>query len=205
MFITGKNYHLGSKTFWFFFFTHNKLLLVLLGLISFISYHIRYGFLKKYVVDWLVSNYSYIEITMVAMWLWMIIGSFFAIVLLRTSVLYKQYSFTLHKHALHVKQGIFFVREHVMPYHQIVNVEIQRPYIYAPFGLVQVDIITGQSDIDNVSISKSTKHQHKKTLLPVLDKKIAITLAHELMRRSVGEHNSDKKNNTDKVLRKRRR
>lgn len=208
MFITGKNYHLGYKTFWFFFITHNKVLLAIFVGTLFISYQIQYGIFLPGVSGWLANNYSYVDISMVAMWLWMIIGSFVAILFLRTSVLYKQYSFVLHKHALHVKHGLFLVREHVMPYHQIINVEINRPYLYAPLGLVQLDIITGQSAEVDQQIYKNKKHQHsKQSILPVLDKKLARALSHELMRRSVGEHRKGENVGADEtnISRRRRR
>lgn len=192
MFVTGKKYHLGSKTFWFFFFSDNVYFLAFFGVLVFISYQIRYGFFESSVSSWLATNYSYIDMNMVAMWLWMILFSFLTVIFLRTSVFYRQYSFTLYKHALHVKQGIFFVKEHVMPYHQIINVDIQRPYLYAPLGLVKLDIITGQGE-DEASNTHSRKHSKKESLLPIIDKRLARALAHELMRRSVGEHTQSTK------------
>ena len=112
----------------------------------------------------------------------------------------------LHSNALHIKQGIFFVREHVIPYHQVVNVEINRPYLYAPFGLVQLDIITGQSLDAEQSNEKKKRNYHKKqSILPVLDKKLARALSHELMRRSVGEHRKENNVDTDQTNKSRRR
>ena len=206
MFITGKNYHLGPKTFWFFFVTHNKVFLSIFGLLILLSYHIRYGIFMPFVRDWLLANYSYIEMSMVAMWLYMILFSFLVVIILRTSVLYRQYRFTLHGNALHIKQGIFLVREHVIPYHQIVNVEINRPYLYAPFGLVQLDIITGQSVEGEVQSDKHKKHNHKRpSILPVLDKARARALSHELMRRSVGEHRAGNQDSAGQSNPRRRR
>jgi uncharacterized membrane protein YdbT with pleckstrin-like domain len=178
MYTIGKKNKLGKKTFWYFFITRNFFGLILTLLTLYLAYEIYYGVLSKYVKDLLLSNVSYVSTSMVSSWLLMLTGSLLIILLARTSVLYKQYSFVLHNHALHITHGIFFVKEQIIPYPQITNVEIVSPYIYSLFGLVQLNVETGQTE------DRGNKKNEKTRDLPPMDKVSATKLAHELMRRA---------------------
>ena len=204
MYTIGKKNKLGKKTFWYFFITKNFLAVVLTLAISYLAYEVYAGRLTKYAEELLQSHVNYISTDMVSSWLLMLAGSFIVIILARTSVLYKQYSFVLHHHALHITHGIFFVKEQIIPYPQITNVEIISPYTYSLFGLVQLNIETGQTE-QHASKKKETSRD-----LPPMDKVSASKLAHELMRRAAlangytAELKNETLNNTPQKKRRRR-
>ncbi len=183
MYIIGKKNKLGRKTFWYFFITKNLFGLLFTGIILYLCYAIYRGPLLVPVGELLSKNISYISTGMVSSWFLMIALSIIIILMARTSVLYKQYSFVLHNHALHIKRGIFFIKEQIIPYPQITNVEIIRPYLYSFFGLVKLNIETGQEGDAPSSRSKKYVSQSA-SLFPPMDKGLATELAHELMRRA---------------------
>lgn len=177
MYIIGKKNKLGRKTFWYFFVTKNFFGVLLTLITSFTAYSIYAGGLNKFANTFLQKHIDYISTTMVSSWLFMLAGSLIIIILARTSVLYKQYSFVLHHHALHITQGIFFIKEQIIPYPQITNVEIISPYIYSLFGLVRLKIETGHSETPSLRNVKTKE-------IPPMNKRDAVDLAHELMRRA---------------------
>ncbi|MEN9852559.1 MAG: Bacterial domain [Candidatus Parcubacteria bacterium] len=177
MFTIGKTYHLGRKTFWFFFFTRAKSFIALLLLALVVTYLVYAGSLRQLLETTLLVKYSYITIDMILLWLILIDISILMIALLRASVLYRQYDFTFYEHALHIKHGIFLKKEHILPYQQIQNVEIHRSYTYAIFGLVELDIITGLTERE-----VGTVNGKKINLFPAVDRKLARSIAHELMK-----------------------
>lgn len=81
----------------------------------------------------------------------------------------------LDESAFHVKKGIFMIKQIVIPYHQIQNVEIRQPYLHRFLGLAAIDIIIPSNNPDGRDTTKN--------LLPVIDKRVAGILAHELIRR----------------------
>jgi membrane protein YdbS with pleckstrin-like domain len=181
MFEIGKNYTLGNKTFLLFYFKYGKFFTLFSFGALFLAYSITYSNLRERTTSWLLANYDYVEVWLVAQWLLMFALSFFLVGFLRVWIMYRQYRFKLEKHAFHVKHGIFLIKEYIIPYHQIQNVEIRRPYLYAPFGLVEFDIILS-TDL-NVQRNPHTK---KSTLIPVTDKKRAKALLNELIHRGAG-------------------
>jgi uncharacterized membrane protein YdbT with pleckstrin-like domain len=202
MYILGKKNKLGKKTFWYFFVTKNIIGILLMVLSFFVAYEIKYGKLSSLVQIFLNDNINYVTTSMVSLWVFLAAISIIVIILARTSVLYKQYSYVLHNHALHITHGIFFVKEKIIPYPQITNVEIIRPYIYSLFGLVRLSIETGQTENTN------SKSHHKTKDLPPMDKRAATNLAHELMRRSALQSGYDfetKSENANLIQKKRRR
>jgi uncharacterized membrane protein YdbT with pleckstrin-like domain len=177
MFTTEKKHHLGKKAFWFFFLTKNKLLLGVLVFLLIVSYIFLFGQLERVTLDFLAKSFSYIDIGLIRLWAYLFLFAYVVILLLRTSVYYKTYAFIFHKHALHVSHGVFFVKEHVMPYSQILNVEIRKSLKTVFFGLVELDIITGLTEEE---IGRN-KQGMKMSLIPVIDAKQASNIAHYLM------------------------
>jgi membrane protein YdbS with pleckstrin-like domain len=173
----GRKYHLGRKTFWFFFFTSTKSLLFLLLLSIYVTYSTFAGPMREIFESTLLQKYSYITIGMLTLWLALLSISLLIILALRSSVLYRQYDFIFYEHALHIQHGIFFKKEHILPYQQIQNVEIHRNFLYSLFGLVELDIITGLTERE-----VGTDHGKKVNLFPAIDRGLANKLAHELMR-----------------------
>ncbi len=88
----------------------------------------------------------------------------------------------LDEHAFYVRRGIFFIRETVIPYRQIQNVEINRPWLYRIIGLAELDLTTLSVPELNVH-HVSKKPEKKKNLLPVIDYRIAKILARNLVER----------------------
>ncbi len=76
--------------------------------------------------------------------------------------------------------GIFFTREITIPYTQITNVHIDRPFTYKLYGVAKLDIVTAA---DRNEDGYDTKHSRKnKTfLMPVIDLVIARRLARQLL------------------------
>ena len=178
MFKETHKYRLGKKTYIAFLFTKNKFLLFTLFIYTLLVYYFIFGTFKTYLENYLSKNISYITVSLVGFWAFLFIIAFSIIILLRASVQYRMYSFVFHKHAFHVRHGIFFVKEHVIPYNQIQNVEIKRPVIYMLFGLVELDILTG---LGSKEIGENRKGD-KISLLPILDKRLADKIMHELTR-----------------------
>lgn len=196
-----KNYKLGGKTFWLFYFRHGKLLSLFIVGLCYLAWAIYLGPLRLKAEEWLFSHYSYVTIDMLVSWILMLAFSLLVVILLETWVIYRQYVFRLDEHALRIKKGIFNIKEIVLPYHHIQNVEIKRPYLYSFLGLVTIDIIVG----NNATYEhEGEKNKHREaSMIPVLDKKIAAELSKELIRRGVdgGESLQD----AEPSLKKRRR
>ena len=178
-----KWYRLGKKTFWLFLLRSGKYFILFLAFSVFLTYKIAWGsfhnwfynFLNVTHANWYFSPQLFFEA------LWLLIAGSMLIVFLRAWVLYRQYKFMLDEHAFHVRRGIFLVKEIVIPYHHIQNVEIKQPYFYRFIGLAELDITTLGN---NASIeSDLKKHKEKSNLLPIIDHRIAKALAHELVHR----------------------
>jgi uncharacterized membrane protein YdbT with pleckstrin-like domain len=75
------------------------------------------------------------------------------------------------------------IKESVIPYQQISNVHLVRPYIYRLLGLARLDIMT-VSDKD--VLRKASGKKAGDFLLPLIDTKIARELAQHLMHHAAG-------------------
>ena len=113
---------------------------------------------------------------MLSEWFVLLAISIFLIAYIRVNVIYSHYKFVLGEHAFHLKKGLFFTRENTIPYQQISNVHIARPYHYRIFGIAQLDIVTaGDKSIDRMS------NKTKEYLIPIIDVSIARELSKMLM------------------------
>lgn len=90
----------------------------------------------------------------------------------------------LDDYAINLRRGIFFIKEMAIPYQQIQNVEIKQPYFYRPFGLVELDVVMFVTPRE----FEIKKGGHK-SLLPVIDKRIAKVLAKEIINRGSSARN----------------
>ena len=80
------------------------------------------------------------------------------------------------------------VKEKVIPYRHIQNVDIEQPYHYRLFGVARLNITTArldtfaEADVDG-DPKKAKKYlmHDKNNLIPIIDKKIAKELAHFLV------------------------
>ena len=77
------------------------------------------------------------------------------------------------------------IKEKVIPYRHIQNVDLEQPYHYRIFGVARLNITTARIDVfdDEVKGKHGQKaERHGKTnLIPIIDKKIAKELAHYLV------------------------
>lgn len=176
----GRIYKLGNKTFWLFFFNYAKWFLLIGLLFCALVYEMYFGGLAQTTDTYLHESwYDSLDKSILASWIIMIAFSIVFVGYLRAYVLYRQYKFHLTENAFHVRHGIFSIKEIVIAYHQIQNVEIRRPYHYRMMGLSKLDI----SLSNNIPLETHLKGSNQTTLLPVLDKNLAASLAHELVRR----------------------
>jgi uncharacterized membrane protein YdbT with pleckstrin-like domain len=178
-----KNWHrLGKKTFWIFFLRHSKFFFLLLIGSSFFTYSALWGKMHDSFNQFFVDHADwYISGSLVLTILWLALLGYLIVIYLYSFVLYRQYKFMLDEHAFYVRRGIFFIREVVIPYRQIQNVEINRPYVYRIIGLAELDLTTlGNTPEQNINTGK---HKKQKNLLPVIDYRVAKILARNLVQR----------------------
>ncbi len=179
-------FHLGKKTFWLFLLRSGKFFILLLAGAILLTYHAYFGKWKDTFDNFFVVEHPnwYLTGGSVMMILWLSMLGYLIVVLLRAWVIYRQYKIMLDEYAINLRRGIFFVKEMVIPYQQIQNVEIKQPYLYRPFGLAELDVVlqVKSSEFEN----KKGKH---KSLLPVIDKKMAKALANEIIHRGSTSRN----------------
>lgn len=184
-----KKYSLGKRTFWFMFLKNGKLvsLLILTGITLIISMYV--GKTGLWFEQFLSTNFDGI-ITKGLLTLWLLLGVFSMLILLSISLYehFAQHKFVLDDHSFHVRRGIFMIKEKVIPYRHIQNVDIEQPYHYRLFGVARLNITTARLDTfaeqdvdgDPKKAKKYLSHD-KNNLIPIIDKKIAKELAHYLV------------------------
>ncbi len=171
-------YRLGKKTFWLFLLRSSKLFIILFGISIWFTYNAIWGKMSESFKQFFITHSNwYLTGSFVLQMIWLILLGFLIVVVLRGWVLYRQYKFMLDEHAFYVRRGIFFIKEIVIPYHHIQNVEIKQPYLYRFIGLAELDITT----LGNGGLMSNNKKE--KNLLPIIDHRIAKALAHELVHR----------------------
>lgn len=171
-----KKYKRGRMTFIYSFTTYGWWLTLIAVGLMYLSWAMAYGPLNAWTTTFLAEHADwYITVGMISQWVLFTGISFFLVAYIRANVMYSNYKFTLNEHGLHLSKGIFFVNEMTIPYQQISNVRIARPYSYRMMGLAKLDITTnGDSGAPKDDKSDSF-------LLPVIDVKIARLLSQQLM------------------------
>jgi membrane protein YdbS with pleckstrin-like domain len=92
---------------------------------------------------------------------------------------YIQHKFILGEHSFHIRRGIFMVKEKVIPYRHIQNVDIDQPYHYRLLGLAKLNMTTAR--LDNFEDEQAN-------LIPLIDKNLARQLSDFLIKHGVVSH-----------------
>ncbi len=175
--ILNQKYTLGKRVYWFLFLSkHKKMLIMSLLLLALIFYINTISFQDR----WVLINQS-ITISMLNLWFISAFLGSIIILLVVTFEKYHQYKFVLSEHSFNIRKGLFMVKEKIIPYRHIQNVDLYQPYHYRLFGIAKLDIITagqdnGQNDIKN--------------LIPLIDKRLARKLLNFLIQQGVKSHNN---------------
>jgi uncharacterized membrane protein YdbT with pleckstrin-like domain len=176
-------YRAGKRTFTYLFIRRGWLLVLFCVLLAYLSYEMYFGQLQSATANFLAGHPDwYISVGMISQWTLFAAIAFFLIAYLRASVLYREYSFHLDEHALHLRRGLIRVQEITIPYHQISNIHIEQPYHWRFLGLAELDITIASS---RESLSRVMKRQD--FLIPCIDKSVARELSHFLVRQASGE------------------
>lgn len=180
-----KRYTFGRRTFWFLFLRNGKIMtLIILALIA-AMFVINVGSTGFAAETWLAGHFDgIISIGMLTQWIALLLGAtliFLAVVMYEH---YAQHKFMLDNHSFHIRRGILMVKEKVIPYRHIQNVDLEQPYHYRLFGVVRLNITTARVDTFADDKDKNKKHQSDSShLIPLMDKKIAKELSHFLVSR----------------------
>lgn len=167
-----KKYKRGNKTLFYLFVTKGWWLALTGFIFIYTAWTMSFGNLNTFAEQFLGAHPSwYISVSMLSQWFVLVGISFIFVGYLRANVLHRMYKFMLDKHALHLHKGLFFVRETTIPYHQITNVHIDRPYTYRMFGIARLDIVTANKVVEE------TESKGRKFLFPIIDTSIARKLA----------------------------
>lgn len=182
-----KKYTLGKRTFWFLFLKNGKIatLLILLLVAGAISLYV--GHTGEWVDTFLATHWNgIIPKILVLEWIGLLIISLIIILFVGMFEYFAQHRFILDENSFHIRKGIFMIKEKVIPYRHIQNVDIEQPYHYRIFGVARLNITTGAAS-DTFAQDKHNKNQGD--LIPIIDKKRAKELAQILIRKG-GEQES---------------
>lgn len=170
-------YKRGKKTFVFLMFKHGWWIFALAIGFCYLAFSIYFGKLNIPVSAFLAEHSEwYVDVSMLSFWVILLALSLFFVGYLKVHVHYRQYKFMVDEHAFHLRRGLFFVKEITIPYGQISNVHIGRPYHYRIFGIAELDILTTSGGI--------VKKKEKNYLIPVLDLSLARELSSHLVKSS---------------------
>jgi uncharacterized membrane protein YdbT with pleckstrin-like domain len=118
---------------------------------------------------------------MLNLWIISLFFSVLILIFLSTFERYIQHRFILGEHSFHIRKGIFMIKEKVIPYRHIQNVDIEQPYHYRILGLAKLNITTAR--LDNFEDEKTN-------LIPFIDKNMARKLSDFLIQQGVKSHNN---------------
>lgn len=179
MFELDTKYKRGKKTFIFLYVCYGWWLTLIGAGFLYLSYAVAYGPLKQFAADFLLAHSDwFIDSGMIAKWSLMLGFSFLIIAGLRVAEVYMHFKFILDDHSFNLERGLFFTRETTIPYQQISNVHIARPYHYRLFGIAQLDIVTAA---DKSLSHGEGKKDSKEFLIPIIDASIAKALSKQLI------------------------
>ncbi len=173
--VLNKKYTLGKRVFWFVFFKHSFKPFLILLIFGSIAYMIN---TEKF-YDWLSTIDTVITTGLLNLWLVSLMIGIVILIFISAFESYIQHKFLLGEHSFHIRRGIFMVKEKVIPYRHIQNVDIDRPYHYRLFGLSKLDITTAR--LDNFEDEKAN-------LIPLIDKHLAKKLLDFLIKQGVISH-----------------
>ncbi len=172
-----KKHKRGTKTFLYTLIAHNWLM-ILIGLgFLYLSWAIYFGNLRDFTESFLNQHADwYTTVSMLSEWILLVGISVLFVAYLRASVHYRYYKFILDEYAVHLHKGLFFIRETTIPYAQISNVHILRPYHFRLLGIAQLDVVTAAD-----KSMEAHEIRTKKFFIPIIDTKIARVLARQLL------------------------
>lgn len=181
-----KKYTFGRRTFWFLFLRNGKIMTLIIAFFIFALFAVNTGSSGEATELWLANHFDgIISVAMLTQWIALLLGAtliFLAVVMYEH---HAQHKFMLDNHSFHIRRGILMVKEKVIPYRHIQNVDLEQPYHYRLFGVVRLNITTARIDTFAEDRDKEKKkHQADSShLIPLMDKKIAKELSHFLVSR----------------------
>lgn len=180
-----KVYHCGRRSLTFFLVRYGWIFFTLAGFLFYLAFQMYFGELQDE-TNLFLSRFPdlYITVSMLSQWIAMLAISLIIVGYVRSKVLHRKIRFKIDKHAFHLREGLFMIKESVIPYQQISNVHLVRPYFYRLLGLARLDIMT-VSDKD--VLRRSSGNKSGDFLLPLIDTKIARELAQHLMHHAAGK------------------
>lgn len=165
----GEYNRLGTKTFWLFFYKKMTTAVVFLIIAFFISIARTASSIPVEVQPFMgLAGVICFVIFFIAL----------VIALLVSWIVYRNYEFCLTDDAFKMREGVFTEREIAIPYRQIQNVSIERNMNEQILGLSRIIISTAARD------DEKTLHDESRGILPALDKKLALELQTELLKRA---------------------
>jgi uncharacterized membrane protein YdbT with pleckstrin-like domain len=186
MFELDKKYKRGRRTFLYILISKGWIFIAIAAGLAYLDWLIYFGSLRAGTEQFLAQHPDwFVTVPMLSEWLLLLVLSFLLVGYLRASVLYRNYKFMLDKHAVHLRRGLFYVRETTIPYHQISNVHIARPYHYRLLGLAKLDIVTAADRSDRGGTADADDMRGTKTfLMPIIDISVARRLSRQLLESS---------------------
>lgn len=178
-----KRYTFGRRTFWFLFLKNGKLItLIILGLL-FTAVAINVGNTNNTTSEFLSTHWGgVITVGMLTQWILLLAAAAIIFLAIMMYEHHAQHKFMLDNHSFHIRRGVLMIKEKVIPYRHIQNVDLEQPYHYRLFGVVRLNITTARVDTFETEFDKhkGKKHDHQH-LIPLMDKKIAKELSHFLV------------------------
>jgi uncharacterized membrane protein YdbT with pleckstrin-like domain len=167
-------YHtLGKKTFWLFLIdrVNGSIVFLLMAVVLFAVSG------QPFLVSKTYGSFSpYVTIAgEVCLGLFLV---FFAITLLVTWFVYKNYKYCLAENSLKIKRGVFNKEEIAIPYRQIQDVDIKRDLYFQMMGLSRILILTAGQD------EETPKDGDAEGILPAIDKDLAEWFQAQLLERA---------------------
>jgi membrane protein YdbS with pleckstrin-like domain len=176
--VLNKKYTFGKKVFFFLMLKNG--LKPFLWFILFCS--IVYLINTDVFFHWWSGFNTIVTVGMLNLWFISLLLSIIILIFVSAFEMHIQHKFLLGEHSFHIRRGIFMVKEKVIPYRHIQNVDIDRPYHYRLFGLSKLDITT--SRLDNFEDEKTN-------LIPLIDKNLANKLSDFLIKQGVISHSGN--------------
>ncbi len=177
-------YNCGRRSLTFFLFKFGWLFFLVAALLLYIDFEMYFGAFNKPVTDFLNQHADwYVSVQMLSEWVFLLAISVIFVGYIRGKVLHRKIKFKIDEHAFHLREGLFMIKETTIPYFQISNVHIVRPYAYRFLGLSRLDILT-VSDKD--VLRRNSGNKLNDYLIPLIDVSIAKVLAQHLMKHASG-------------------
>jgi len=178
-------YRPGKRTFMYLCLTGAWWLIAIGAALLYCAFEMYLGSWHDATVQFLAQHPAwYIDDTMVSQWVLLAGISFLFVAYLRTSVMYRAYSFYVDEHALHLRRGVIRVQDITIPYQQITNIHIEQPYHWRLLGLAQFDVTISNSRTPIL-------RRQRDFLIPCIDKSLGKELSHFLTKEASGSDEED--------------